>query len=124
MKSSFLENGGSYRQVGDYQIPNLRLSPQEEKIHLGRWGMAHLNFLKNHKRVTFAILLSEGRLYQHCAKIEKQADDMFSRLVIELAEKECITEALKESDQMEWVRRMNNIHNRAGEIVNEELIFV
>ena len=117
-------NNITYRQVGDYLIPNLRLSPDEEKIHLGRWGMAHLNFLKNHKRVTFAILLSEGKLYQHCNEIEKQADDMFSRLVIELAEKECITEALKESDQMEWVRRMNNIHNRVGEIVNEELIFV
>ena len=74
MKSSFLENGGSYRQVGDYLIPNLRLSPHEEKIHLGRWGMAHLNFLKNHKRVTFAILLSEGRLYQHCAEKRKAGE--------------------------------------------------
>ena len=114
----------TYRQVGDYLVPNLRLSPDEEKIHLGRWGMAHLNFLKNHKRVTFAILLSEGRLYQHCNEIEKQADDVFSRLVIELAEKEEVNEALKETEQMEWVRRMNNIHNRAGEIVNEKLIFV
>ena len=113
----------TYRHVGDYKIPNLKLDSKEAKIHLGRWGMAHLNFLKNHKRVTFAILLSEGRLYQHCYEIEKQADDIFSRIVSELADKEEVTENLKETDQIEWVRRMNNIQARATEIVKEELIY-
>lgn len=124
MKSSFEQNGGTYRQVGDYLIPNLALSPEESNIKLGKWGQLHRDYLIKHKQTLFTILLSEGRLYSYLADIDRQADDMFSRLVKQMAEYEGLTEELKEKNQMEWVRRMNNIEARAREVVNNELIFI
>ena len=123
MKSSFEQNGGTYRQVGDFKIPNLTLSPDEANITLGKWGMLYKNYLLNHEKVVFSTLLAEGKLYQHCAEIENQARNMLDTLVEQMKVSEGVTEHLKEQDQLEWVQRMNNIHQRANEIVFNELIY-
>ena len=123
MKSSFEQNGGTYRQVGDFKIPNLTLSPEEATIKLGKWGMLHKEYLEKHDRVFFNVLLTQGKLYQHCAEIEKQATDMFDTLVERMKVTEGVTEQLKEENQMEWVVRMNNIRIRATEIVNHNIIY-
>ena len=111
-----------YRQVGDYLIPNLIIPPEEVNVTLGKWGMMHKDYLLNHKKVVFATLLAEGKLYQHCAEVEAQARDMFATLVEQMKEAEGVTEQLKEQDQWEWVQRMENIQQRASEIVCKELI--
>ena len=87
-KSSFEQNGGTYRQVGDFKIPNLTLAPEEANIKLGKWGMLHKEYLLKHKKVLFATLLTEGKLYQHCAEIENQARNMFDTLVKQMKEAE------------------------------------
>ena len=112
-----------YRQVGDYNIPNLILPPEEANIRLGKWGMLHKDYLLKNKRVLFTALLTQGKLYQHCAEIEKQATDMFDTLVERMKVTEGVTEQLKEENQMEWVVRMNNIRIRATEIVNHNIIY-
>ena len=81
MKSSFEQNGGTYRQVGDFKIPNLTLSPEEATIKLGKWGMLHKEYLEKHNRVFFNVLLTQGKLYQHCAEIEHQARNLFDALI-------------------------------------------
>ena len=116
-------NNISYRRVGDYNIPNLILPPEEANITLGKWGMLHKDYLLKHKKVLFTTLLTQGKLYQHCADVEKQAQQMFDTLVGQMNLNEGITEQLKEHSQMEWVARMNNIEARAKEIINHELIF-
>ena len=113
----------TYRQVGDYLIPNLKLPPEEANITLGKWGMMHKSYLKKNKKVFFSLLLGQGKLYQHCAEVEKQAQDMFDTLVEQMKESEGVTEQLKEENQMEWVCRMQNIEARAREIVTTELIY-
>ena len=113
----------TYRQVGDYQLPNLTLSPEEANIRLGKWGMLHKDYLIKHKKVVFTTLFAEGKLWQHLADIDSQAQKMFDTLVKQMKVAEGVTEQLKEESQMEWVCRMNNIHNRALEMVNTELIF-
>ena len=113
----------TYRQVGDYQIPNLTLPPKEANICLDKWGMLHRDYLKNHDPVLFATLISQGRLWQHFAQIDKQAEEMFNTLIYQMAKSENITEKHKEQNQMEWAQRMNNIYQRATEIVNRELIY-
>ena len=122
MKSSFEQNGGTYRQVGEYNIPNLTLPPEEANINLGKWGMLHKDYLLKHKRVLFTTLVTQGKLYQHCAGIENQARDMFYTLVEQMKEAEGVTEHLKEENQMEWVCRVQNIEARAREIVTNNLI--
>ena len=112
-----------YRQVGDFNIPNLILPPEEANITLGKWGMLHKDYLFNHKKVLFTTLLAQGKLYQHCAEIEKQATDMFDTLVERMKVTEGVTEQLKEENQMEWVVRMNSIRIRATEIVNHNIIY-
>lgn len=112
-----------YRQVGDYNIPNLILPPEEAKIRLGKWGVLHKDYLLKHKKVLFATLIAEDKLYQHCAEIEKQANEMFDTLMEQMKEAEGVTEQLKEENQIEWVCRMQNIEARAREIVITELIF-
>ena len=112
-----------YRQVGDYNIPNLILPPEEANIRLGKWGMLHKDYLLKNKRVLFTTLLTQGKLYQHCAEIEKRATDMFDTLVERMKVTEGVTEQLKEENQMEWVVRMNNIRIRATEIVNHNIIY-
>ena len=113
-----------YRQVGDYLIPNIALPPEEANITLGKWGMLHKNYLLNHKKVLFSTLLTQGKLYQHCAEVEKQANDMFDTLIEQIKESEGVTEQLKEESQLEWVCCMSNIESRAREIICNELIYI
>ena len=112
-----------YRHVGDFNIPNLILPPEEANIKLGKWGMLHKDYLFKYKKVLFTTLLTQGKLYQHCAEVEKQARKMFDALVEQMKENEGITEQLKEENQMEWVCRMQNIEARTKEIVTTELIY-
>ncbi len=112
----------TYRQVGDYKIPNIAL-PAEARKPLGVWGLKRKDYLMNHKQVQFNIMLMNGTLWAHLAEVDEQAEEMFSRLVEQMKANEDITEQLKEENQMEWVKRMNNIEARAREIINHELIF-
>ncbi len=121
-KSLFEQNGGTYRQVGDYLLPNITL-PEEETEPIGMWGQRHLRYLKQHRKILYINLLTSGKLNSYLAEIDKQATDMCFRLVKQLAEKEGVTEQLKAENQMEWVRRMNNIRNRAEEVVYNEIIY-
>ena len=113
----------TYRQVGDYQIPNLRLPPEESAVRLGKWGMLHKDYLQKHNPVLFATLLTQGNLYQHCVQIDTQAQQMFNTLVAQMIKTENITKNLKAQNQLEWVRRMQNIESRAREIVCHDIIF-
>ena len=113
----------TYRQVNDYMIPNLRLPPEESTIRLGKWGMLHKDYLLNHKKAVLSTLLAEGKLYQHCAEVEKQANEMYDLLIKQMKESEGVTEQLKEENQLEWVQRIENIQQRVTEIVNSELIY-
>ena len=123
MKQTVFEQmNGTYTQQGDYLIPCLTLH-YEEKVEIGLWGQRHLRYLKQSHKVLYCNLLTSGKLNSHIAEIDKQANDMFFRLVKELAEKENITEELKSNDQMLWVQKMNNIRNRVTEIVNKEIIY-
>lgn len=122
MKSLFEQMGGTYSEVNGYLIPNLDL-PKQEQHSIGVWGRRHARYLKQHHRVLYVNLLTSGKLNFHLAEIDKQAEDMFFRLVKEIAKREGVTEKLKAENQMEWVGRMNNIRNRAIEIVNAEIIF-
>ena len=121
-KSLFEQNGGTYRQVGDYLLPNITL-PEEETVHIGIWGQRHKRYLKQNHRVLYMNLLTSGKLNSYLADIDKQAEDMLFRFVKQMAKREGVTEALKVENQMEWVGRMNNIRNRATELVNAELIY-
>ncbi|MBQ8767219.1 MAG: TnpV protein [Clostridia bacterium] len=118
------KNSIQYRRVGNYLIPNLILPPEETAITLGKWGMMYKSYLEKHKKVHFSLLLSQGKLYQHCAEVENQARDMFGALIEQMKEAEGVTEELKEQDQLEWVHRMDNIQQRANEIIINELIYV
>ncbi len=122
-KTSFEQNGRSYRMVGDYRIPNITL-PAEASKPLGVWGLKRKDYLMNHKRVQFNIMLMTGTLWTHLAEVDEQASNMFSRLVEQMKVNEGITEQLKEQNQMEWVARMNNIEARAREIVLKEIIYI
>ena len=122
-KTIFEQMGGTYTRVGDYYLPNLKLPEEEKQANIGVWGMRHKRFLKENHRVLYANLMTSGKLVAYLDDIEQQATAMFLRLVKELAEKENVTEELKETDQMLWVQKMNNIRNRATEIVNAKLIY-
>ena len=121
-KSSFEQNGGTYRMVGDYRMPNITL-PVEVNKPLSVWGLKHKDYLMKHKRVQFNIMLMNGTLWTHLAEVDEQGQDMFFRLVEQMKVNEGITEQLKAENQMEWVAQMNSIHNRANEIVYQELIY-
>ena len=123
MKSIFEQSGGTYTMQGDYRMPNITL-PAEDERPIGVWGQRRLNYLKHHRKVLYYNLLTSGKLHSHLADTEEQAQALFSRLVKEYAEKEGVTEQLKATDQMAWVRKMNNIRNRAAEIVSAEVVFV
>ncbi len=114
----------TYRQVNGFLIPNLTLPPEESTIRLGKWGLMHKDYLQKHNPVLFSTLLTQGKLYQHCAPIDAQAQQMFNTLVEQMTKAENITEQLKEQNQLEWVQRKNSIRHRANEIVNTELIYV
>ena len=117
------KNGLWYEKQGDYFLPCISL-PEEETEPIGISGQRHLHYLKQYRRVLYTNLLTSGKLNSHLADIDKQAENMFSRLVKEMAEKQGITEQLKATDQMAWVGRMNNIRNAATEIVNNEIIYI
>lgn len=123
MKSLFEQMGGTYRQVGDYLIPNITL-PDEENQPIGIRGQRHLRYLKQHRKVLYYNLLTSGKLNSHLAEIDKQAEELYFRLVKEFAESEGVTEQLKADNPMEWVRRMGNIESRCREIVNSEVVFI
>ncbi len=123
-KTIFEQMGGTYTRVGDYYLPDLKLPEEEKQANIGVWGMRHKKFLKENHRVLYANLMTSGKLVTYLDDIERQATTMFLRLVKELAEKENVTEELKATDQMLWVQKMNNIRNRATEIVNAVLIYM
>ena len=123
MKSIFEQQGGNYTMQGDYRLPNL-MPPTEEERPIGVWGQRRMNHLKHHRKVLYYNLLTSGKLHSHLADIEEQAQNLFSRLVKEYAEKEGITEQLKATDQMKWVQRMNNIRECVTETVNSNVVFV
>ena len=123
-KTIFEEMGGAYVRQGDYLLPCLSLPAEKENKRIGVWGQRHLCYLKQHRRVLYTNLLTSGKLNSYLANIDKQAEDMFLRLVEQMAEREGVTEQLKAENQMEWIGRMNSIRSRAMEIVNAELIYV
>ncbi|MBQ0037813.1 MAG: TnpV protein [Clostridiales bacterium] len=114
--------GLKYELVGDYYLIAGDDEPEERPI--GIWGQRHLRYLKKHRRTVCAELVTNGKLNEYLVELNKQAEDMFSRLVKELAEKEGVSERLKATDQMDWVRRMNAVRETATEIVNNDLIYV
>ena len=119
----FEQLGGTYTQQGDYLLPNLTLPAEKETGNIGVWALRHKRYLKHHHKVLYYNLLTSGKLHSHLADVEEQAQDLFSRLVKEYAEKEGITEQLKSTSQMKWVGKMNAIRNAATEIINQELIY-
>ena len=116
------KNGIRYTLQGDYYLPDLKL-PNEETKPVDLWGQRHARHLKQNHKVLYMNLLTSGKLNSYLADIDVQAENMFSRLVKQMAEREGVTEQLKADDQMEWVARMNNIRSRATEIVNNEIIY-
>ena len=123
MKSIFEQQGGNYTMQGDYRLPNLTVDETDTQS-IGVWGQRRLHYLKHHRKVLYYNLLTSGKLHSHLADIEEQAQNLFSRLVKEYAEKEGITEQLKATDQMKWVQRMNNIRERVTEAVYSDVVFV
>ena len=111
-----------YELQGDYYIPCLKL-PEEEQQHIGVWGQRHLRYIKQNRKVLFLNLLTSGKLNGYLAGLDKQAEEVFSRLVKQMTKRESVTEKLKADNQMEWVGRMNNIRQRATEIVNLDIIY-
>ena len=122
MKSLFEKSGGTYTMQGDYRLPNLTV-PAEEERPIGVWGQRRLRYLKQHHKILYYNLLTSGKLQSHLADTEEQAQALFSRLVKEYADKEGVNEKLKADNQMLWVQKVNNISNRATEIVNAEVVF-
>lgn len=110
----------TYTQQGDYLLPDLKL-PEQPKVEIGIWGKQHLQYLKNHHPIIYTNLLTSCKLTAYLADIDKQAEDMFFRLVNQLAKQEGINEKLKADNQMLWIRKMNNNRNQVEEIVNHEI---
>ena len=120
----FEQLGGTYTQQGDYLLPNLTLPAEKETGNIGVWALRHKRYLKQHHKVLYYNLLTSGKLDSYLADIEEQAQQLFLRLVKELAEKEGVTEQLKATDTMKWVRKMNNIRERVIEVVYLDVVFV
>lgn len=121
-KSLFEQMDGTYTWQGDYLLPNLTLPPQETRP-VGVWGQRRKRYLKEHHRVLYYNLLTQGKLCSYLADVEEQAQAMFERLTEQMAKKRGVTETLKASDMMAWIGRMNNIHQSVTEIVNNDLIY-
>ena len=122
MKSLFEEMGGTYHQVGDYLIPNLVL-PDDGYYQIGKYGRMRRNYLKEHRKNLYTNYVMEGTLFTHLSEIDQACNERMEIIVPAMAKQEGVTEALKAADQMEWVRRMNSIHNRAEAIVLHELVY-
>jgi len=121
MKSQYELNGGTYTEIDGINYPNIA-APEPDPRPIGIWGMRHEEYLKEHRYLTYVTLLTTGKLDSYLADVEEQARDMQERLITQMAKAEGVTESLKAQDQMEWVRRMNNVRHRAEEIVRTELI--
>ena len=122
MKSLFEEMGGTYRQVGDYLIPNLSL-PEEPDYQIGKYGRMRRSYLKEHRPILYTNLLTSGTLHRHLAEIDQACNERMEIIIAATAKQEGVTETLKAADQMEWVSRMNSIRSRAEEIVLTELVY-
>lgn len=123
MKNIYEEAGGTYTRQGDYELPNLIISPEKE-IEIGVWGQRHRRYLKQYHKIRYYNLLTAGTLNEHLAEVDQQAERMFMSLVAALAEQENVTEKLKAANSMEWEQKTNSIRNRATEIVNSEWIYI
>ena len=121
-QSLYEKQGRSYTKVGDYLLPNLVLD-ETERRHIGKYGRLRKRYLKEHRRALYTNLLLTGKLDQHLTEIDEACEDRMELIARQMAKREGVTEALKAADQMEWVRRMNSIRNRAEEIVLHELVY-
>ena len=122
-KTIFEEMGGTYRQVGNYLLPNITVPAEEENESIGLWGQRHARHLKEHHKVLYMNLLTSGKLHSYLVDIDKQADDMFLRLVKEYADRQGVTEQLKAENPHEWICRMNNIQACVREVVGQDIIY-
>ena len=113
----------TYRQVGDFKIPNIILPPEQANITVGKWGMMHKNYIEHNKRGLFMLMVTKCTLWPYLADIDRQANEMYDLLIERMKKAEGVTEQLKEENQLEWVRQMNSIQERATEIVNQSLIY-
>lgn len=123
MKSIFEEMGGTYRQEGDYLIPNLSLLPDTEEYHLGKYGRMRQRYIKEYRHALYSSLLLEGTLMKHLAEIDRSCNDRMAIIEKALMEQEGVTETLKAANQMEWVRRRNSVRDRAEEVILTELVY-
>ena len=122
-KYIYNEQNGLWSELqGDYYLPCLKL-PEEPEVHIGIWGQRHRRYLKSHRRALYTSLLTSGKLNSYLADINRQAEELFSRLVKQIAESENINEELKATDTTAWIGKMNNVRNRAAEVVSEEIIY-
>ncbi len=122
MKSIFEQMGGTYRAEGEYLVPNIVLD-SDARRPIGRYGRMHRQYLEEHRPMVYNQLLLSGRLWEHLEEIDAACNERMERMISAMAKREGVTEALKASDQMEWVGRMNNIRSRAEEIVLHELVY-
>ncbi len=122
MKSMYEQMGGTYTRVGDYFIPDLTL-PDMKEYHLGKYGRMRRQFLKEHRPIVYSSMALDGTLFPHLAEIDETCYKRMEIIIKEMAKREGVNEALKASDQLEWVRQMNSIHNRAEEMVLSELVY-
>ena len=121
-RSLFEQYGGSYTKVGDYLLPNLTIDEFEQQT-IGKYGRMRKRYLKEYRRVLYTNLLVNGKLFRHLAEIDQSCEEQLELIIQRMSKQEGVTEMLKAVDQMEWVRRMNSIHNRAEEIVLSELVY-
>ena len=122
METIFEKMGGTYRREGDYLIPNLGL-PDTEHYQIGKYGRLRQTYLKEHRPIVYESLALSGKLFEHLIETDRICNERMERMVAQMTEREGVTEALKASDQMAWVGHMNNIHNRAEEIIFAEVIY-
>ena len=122
MKSIFEQNGGTYTKVGDYYIPNIAVRNTKE-YHIGKYGSLRKAFLKEHHPSYYSILILKGELFEHLAEIDKTCHNFLDDVIPQMAKQEGVTEQLKATDQMEWVRRMNSIKSRAEEFILREYVY-
>ena len=122
MKTIFEEMGGTYRQVGDYFIPNITL-PDDGEYQIGKYGRMRRSYLKEYRKILYNNYVLEGTLFKHLAEIDQIGNERIENIVSAMAKQEGVTEALKAADQIEWVRRMNSIRSRAEEIILTELVY-
>ena len=122
MKSIFEEMGGTYHQVGDYFIPNITL-PDDGEYQIGKYGRMRCSYMREYRKILYNTYVLEGTLFKHLAEIDQVCNERIENIVSAMAKQEGVTEAFKAADQIEWVRRMNSIRNRAEEIVLHELVY-